>query len=177
MTPKAGIPASDLLTGLRGKDVIIAFVESYGQVAVQGTSFSPGIDADLRRTTASLARVAWSTRSAWLTSPSFGGVSWLGHSTLESGLWVDTDQLYAELVRSHRFTLSGAFDKAGWRTVSDAPADEDDWAPGTSFYHFGKIYNRHNVGYHGPKFSYATMPDQYTLAEFQRLELAPATSP
>ena len=130
--PEAGIPASDLLTGLRGKDVIIAFVESYGQVAVQGTSFSHGIDADLRRTTASLARVGWSTRSAWLTSPSFGGVSWLGHSTLESGLWVDTDQLYAELVRSHRFTLTDAFDKAGWRTVSDAPADEDDWAPGTS---------------------------------------------
>ena len=175
--PEAGVPASDLLTGLRGKDVIIAFVESYGQVTVQGTSLSHGIDADLRRTTASLARVGWSTRSAWLTSPSLGGVSWLGHSTLESGLWVDTDQLYAELVRSHRFTLSDAFDKAGWRTVSDAPADVDDWAPGTSFYHFGKIYNRHNVGYHGPKFSYATMPDQYTLAEFQRLELAPGHKP
>ena len=47
--PEASVPASDLLTGLRGKDVIIAFVESYGQVAVQGTSFSPGIDAVLRR--------------------------------------------------------------------------------------------------------------------------------
>ena len=40
--PEASVPASDLLTGLRGKDVIIAFVESYGQVAVQGTSFSAG---------------------------------------------------------------------------------------------------------------------------------------
>ena len=47
--PDASIPASDLLTGLRGKDVIIAFVESYGQVAVQGTSFSPGVDAVLRQ--------------------------------------------------------------------------------------------------------------------------------
>ena len=98
--PQASIPAPDLLTGLRGKDVIIAFVESYGQAAVQGTSFSPGIDADLRRITASLARAGWSTQSAWVTSPSFGGVSWLGHSTLESGLWVDTDQLYAQLVAS-----------------------------------------------------------------------------
>src|SRR4029077_17306329 len=32
--PEASVPASDLLTGLRGKDVVIAFVESYGQVAV-----------------------------------------------------------------------------------------------------------------------------------------------
>src|SRR5690348_1123134 len=115
--PEAGIPASDLLTGLRGKDVIIAFVESYGQVAVQGTSFSPGVDAVLRRSTASLARAGWSTQSAWVTSPSFGGISQLAHSTLQSGLWVDTEQRYAELVGSSRYTLSDAFNKAGWRTV------------------------------------------------------------
>ena len=36
--PEARIPASDLLTGLRGKDVIIAFVESYGQVSIQGAA-------------------------------------------------------------------------------------------------------------------------------------------
>ena len=29
--PEASVPASDLLTGLRGKDVLIVFVESYGQ--------------------------------------------------------------------------------------------------------------------------------------------------
>ena len=98
--PEASVPASDLLTGLRGKDVLIVFVESYGQVAVQGTSFSPGVDAVLRQGTASLARAGWSTRSAWLTSPTFGGISWLAHSTLQSGLWVDTEQRYAELVGS-----------------------------------------------------------------------------
>src|SRR5215472_10603516 len=64
--PEASVPASDLLTGLRGKDVVIAFVESYGQAAVQGTSFSPGVDAALRQSTASLARAGWSTQSAWL---------------------------------------------------------------------------------------------------------------
>ena len=175
--PEASIPASDLLTGLRGKDVIIAFVESYGQVAVQGTSFSPAVDALLRQRTASLARAGWSTRSAWLTSPGFGGISQLSHSTLQSGLWVDSTQLFAELVRSRRFTLTDAFSKAGWRTVSDAPADDDSWPPGTSFYHFDKLYHRSNVGYHCPKFSYATMPDQYTLAAFQRLELAQGHKP
>ena len=92
--PEASIPASDLLTGLRGKDVIIAFVESYGQVAIQGTSFSPGVDAVLRRSTASLARAGWSTQSAWVTSPSFGGISELSHSTLQSGLWVNSPERY-----------------------------------------------------------------------------------
>jgi phosphatidylglycerophosphate synthase len=175
--PEASVPASDLLTGLRGKDVIIAFVESYGQAAVQGTSFSPGVDAALRGDTASLARAGWSSRSAWLTSPGFGGVSQLAHSTLQSGLWVNTELRYADLVASHRFTLSDAFDKAGWRTVNDSPENEPVWPPGTQFYHFDKLYNRHNVGYHGPAFSYASMPDQYTLAELQRNELGPGHKP
>ena len=175
--PEASVPASDLLTGLRGKDVIIAFVESYGQVAVQGTSFSPGVDAALRQDTASLAHAGWSTRSAWLTSPGFGGVSQLAHSTLQSGLWVNTELRYAKLVASRRFTLSDAFDKAGWRTVSDSPENDPVWPPGTSFYHFGKLYNRFNVGYRGPAFSYATMPDQYIMAAFQRRELGPGHKP
>jgi phosphatidylglycerophosphate synthase len=175
--PEASVPAADLLTGLRGKDVVIAFVESYGQVAVQGTSFSPGVDAVLRRSTASLARAGWSTRSAWITSPGFGGISQLAHSTLQSGLWVNTELRYADLVASRRFTLSDAFGKAGWRTVSDSPEDDYTWSAGTSFYHFDQLYDRRNVGYHGPAFSYASMPDQYTLAEFQRRELGPGHRP
>ncbi len=175
--PQARIPASHLLTGLRGKDVIIAVVESYGQVAVRGTSFSPGVDAVLRRHTTLLARAGWSTQSAWLTSPTFGGISWLAHSTLQSGLWVNTNQRYGELVASNRFTLSDAFRKAGWRTVADDPSDNHHWAIGTYFYHYDQTYNRHDVGYRGPAFSYASMPDQYTLAAFQRLELAPGHKP
>ncbi|HEV2255552.1 MAG TPA: CDP-alcohol phosphatidyltransferase family protein [Streptosporangiaceae bacterium] len=175
--PESSVPASDLLTGLRGKDVVIAFVESYGQVAVQGTSFSAGVDAALRQDTASLASAGWSSQSAWITSPGFGGISWLAHSTLQSGLWVNNVQRYAELTGSSRFTLSDAFDKAGWRTVYDAPADDISWPIGTYFYHFSKVYDQRDVGYHGPAFSYASMPDQFTLAAFQRLELAPGHKP
>src|SRR6516164_1728854 len=112
--PEASVPASDLLTGLRGKDLILVFVESYGQVAVQGTSFSAGVDAALRRDTASLARVGWSSQSAWITSPTFGGGSWMPHSTLQSGLWVNSTQRFSELVRTRRFTLTDAFNKADW---------------------------------------------------------------
>jgi phosphatidylglycerophosphate synthase len=175
--PAAAIPASNLLTGLRGKDVIIAFVESYGQVAVRGTSFSPGVDAVLRQRTASLARAGWSTQSAWLTSPTFGGISWLAHSTLQSGLWVNSTQRYGELVASNRFTLSDAFDKAGWHTVSDDPADDTTWSVGRSFYHYDQIYSKDNVGYRGPTFNFLSTPDQYTLAKFQQLELAPGHKP
>src|SRR5258707_12069195 len=175
--PEARVPAPDLLTGLRGKDVIIAFVEGYGQVAIQGTSFSRGVDAFLRRSTASLARAGWSTQSAWVTAPGFVGISSPARATPPTGLWVNSPQRYSELVSSSRFTLSDAFDKAGWRTVSDSPADDRTWPPGTQFYHYDQLYDRRNVGYHGPTFSYASMADQYTFAEFQRLELGPRHKP
>jgi phosphatidylglycerophosphate synthase len=175
--PEAAIPAANLLTGLRGKDVLIVFVESYGQVAVRGSSFSPGVDAVLRKQNAMLTRAGWSTQSAWMTSPTFGGISWLAHSTIQSGLWVNSNQRYNELIASQRYTLSDAFSKAGWHTVADDPTDNRNWKPGTQFYHYDQLYNQYNVGYQGPKFSYSQMPDQYTFAAFQRNELTPGHKP
>ena len=175
--PESTVPTADLLTGLRGKDVIVAFVESYGQVAVQGSSFSPAIDSVLHQQNGMLTRAGWSTQSAWLTSPTFGGISWLAHSTLEAGLWVDSNQRYNELLDSQRFTLSDAFKRAGWHTVADDPSDNTTWKPGTTFYHYDQLFNSLNVGYKGPRYSYSTMPDQYTLSEFQRNELTPGHKP
>lgn len=165
-------PAADLLTGLRGKDVLVVFVESYGRVAVQDSAISASVDASVRADTAALGQVGFAARSGFLTSPTFGGGSWLAHSTLQSGLWIDNQQRYNELVAGDRFTLSDAFGRAGWRTVGDIPANTADWPQGTSFYHYDTIYDSRNVGYAGPKFSYATMPDQYVFSAFHRLELA-----
>ena len=150
----AATPASRLLTGLRGKDVLLLFVESYGKVAVQGTS-SRRRRSVLASGDKRLAAAGFSARSAWMTSPTFGGISWLAHSTFQTGLWVDTPQRYEQLLENQRFTLTQAFDRAGWRTVDDVPSDDKPWAPGKTFYHFDKLYNRKNVGYHGPRFAFA----------------------
>jgi len=91
---------------------------------------------------------------------------------MQSGVWVNTLQRSGQLVKSNRFTLSDAFKRAGWRTVDDVPSNNRPWAPGSSFYHFDKVYNRLDVGYRGPSFAYASMPDQYVLSALQRLELA-----
>ncbi len=173
----AGVPASDLLGALKGKDVIIAFIESYGQVAVQDTSFSHGVDEVLLTGNRDLAASGYSERSAFLTSSTFGGVSWLAHSTLETGVWVDSQHKYDQITSGNRLTLSAAFAKAGWHTVSDVPSDDQPWSTGTSFYHFQTEINSQNVGYRGPSFSYARIPDQYTWAYFQQHELAKPHQP
>lgn len=166
---RAGAP--ELMTGLRGKDVLFVFVESFGRVAVEGSSFSAGVNAALASGTGQLKRAGFASRSAFLTSPTFGALSWLAHATLQSGLWVDSQQRYDALVTSSRLTLSQLFGAAGWHTVADVPANTRDWPQG-EFYDYDHIYDSRNVGYRGPRFGYPTMPDQYTLDAFQRLELA-----
>jgi hypothetical protein len=170
-------PGSQLLRALRGKDVILDFVESYGKVSVEGSSFAPAVDDLLEKGTQKLQASGFSARTAFLTSSTFGGVSWLAHSTLQSGVWANSQLRYNELVSTNRFTLSDAFQRAGWRTVVDSPADDRVWSDGKTFYHYDAIYDRRNVGYHGPTYTYASMPDQYLYLGLQRLELAKRKRP
>ena len=182
--PYRDTPPNRLLKGLRGKDVLLVFIESYGQMAVQGTSFSPAIDDVVNAGTQQLQADGFSSRSGWLTSSTWGGGSWLADATLQSGVWVDTPSRYSELIASKRLTLSAAFRRAGWRTIADLPATHVAWPEGHSFYHYDKTlvearwevaqesWDRKSLGYHGPGFGFSPMPDQYALQGLQRLELA-----
>lgn len=170
--PLRDVPGAELFAGLRGKDVLVVFVESYGRVALEDPGLSPGVHHVLDHGTRRLARAGFDSRSAYLTSPTFGALSWLAHATLQSGLWIDSQPRYDVLVTSPRLTLSRLFGRAGWRTVASIPANNRDWPQG-EFYDFDHVYDSRNVGYEGPRFGYPTMPDQYTLDAFHRLELAP----
>jgi hypothetical protein len=170
--PYRDTPGSELLTSLEGKDVVFAFIESYGKVAVQGSGFSGGVEQVLRDGEAQLRADGYASQSAFLTSPTFGGVSWLAHSTFQTGLWVDRQPLYSTVIRSDRFTLSRAFGRAGWRTVSVIPSNTEPWSFGTSFYHWDTLLDANSVGYRGPSFGYARIPDQYTWKYFADHELA-----
>ena len=163
----ASTPEDRLLTGLRGKDVVLLFVESYGPAALG----DPRVDATLDRGARQLQAAGFSARSGWLTSPTFGGISWLAHSTLHSGVWINRAWKYDQLLESDRFTLSRAFGDAGWRTVDEVPSNNRDWPEGAAFYGFDRIYDRRTVGYRGPTYAYASMPDQFVLLALQRLEL------
>jgi hypothetical protein len=167
----AGRSGKQLVGGLRGKDVLLVWFESYGRTALEGP-MSPGVRDVLATGDRQLARAGYSTRSAFLTSPVVGAGSWLAHSTVQSGVWTDSELRYSQLLGSNRLSLTRAFEKGGWRTVFVVPANTLDWPEGAAYYGFDKLYDSRNVGYAGPKFGYASMPDQYTLEHFRRTELA-----
>ncbi len=172
----AATPNDQLLTGLKGQDVILAFVESYGRSAVEDPKLNPPVDAALADGDRRLKAAGYSAESGFLTSPTSGGGSWLAHSTLLSGLWINNQQRYDNLVKTHRLTLTGAFDKADWRTVAEVPAVTRAWPEG-AFYGYDKIYAVHDFGYQGPSFSWAPIPDQFTLHAFQQAERGPDRAP
>ncbi|WP_203580273.1 CDP-alcohol phosphatidyltransferase [Microbacterium hibisci] len=175
--PFADADTVALLSSLRDKHVVIVFVESYGRVAVEGGAFATGVREVLRRGDEELAADGYLVRSAWLTSPTFGGVSWLAHATLQSGIWTDSQSVYDQVVRSDRLTLSSAFGRAGWFAVSDVPSNTRPWDVGKSFYGYDLLLDATNVGYRGPSFGYARIPDQYTLKHFADRVLAEADRP
>lgn len=167
----AAVDAAPSFAPLRGRDVLLVFVESYGRTALDGADpTGPVVDA-LVRGERRLAGGGWRSRSAWLTSSTYGGLSWLAHATVHSGLWVDSERRYDALLDSDRRTLASMLGDAGWRTVAVSPANRRPWPEGARFYGWDRVYAGSDLGYRGPQFGYAPVPDQFTLAALRRLEL------
>ncbi|WP_436845781.1 CDP-alcohol phosphatidyltransferase [Streptomyces tibetensis] len=161
-------PPAELLPDLRGKDVIFTFIESYGRSAVEDPIMAPGVDRTLDSSTEALKKAGFDARSGWLTSATYGGSSWLGHSTTMSGLWIDNQRRYRTVSAGDHLTLTKAFQKTGaWDTVGVMPGVQKGW-PEEKWYGLDTLYDAFDLGYKGPKFSWSTMPDQYALEAFQR---------
>lgn len=166
----ADTPSDQLLTGLRGKDVLFTFVESYGRVAIDDPTMAPEIDKTLKEGDARLKSAGFAARSGWLTSPVTGAGSWLAHTTFLSGLWVKNQQRYRTVTTSDRATLTSYFQKTGaWRTVGIVPGVRKSWPEG-KYFGLDHIYDSTHLGYQGPYFSWTPVPDQFSMEAFQKLE-------
>ncbi|WP_405622990.1 sulfatase [Streptomyces sp. NBC_00076] len=166
----AATPPNQLLTGLRGKDVLFTFIESYGRVALDDPAMAPQMDATLKEGTSRIKAAGFESRSAWLRSPVAGAGSWLAHSTFLSGLWVKNQQRYRSLTTGDRATLTSYFQKTGaWRTVGIVPGVRKAWPEG-KYFGLDHIYDSTHLGYQGPYFSWTPVPDQFSMEAFERLE-------
>jgi len=166
----APLPASRL-DAVRGADVLLVFVESYGAAtfdrAPVAARVTPRRDA--------LARAAAHTGrgmvSAFVTSPTFGGASWLAHASLMAGTPIVDAPGYARLLAGSRETLVTRFAAAGYRTVALMPGLKRPWPEG-NFYGFDRLYREPDLAYRGPAFGWWRIPDQFSLARLDASELA-----
>ena len=163
------IPPGRLLAGLKGADVLLAFIESYGESALANPLYAPRIGSRLADFVATAEAAGLHAASGWLVAPMSGGQSWLAHASVLSGLTIDSQQRYDLLTTGSRRTLERYFAKAGYRTVAYEPAITRPW-PAGDFFGFDTILTASAMGYAGPAYGWKTMPDQFTLHRFEQAE-------
>jgi hypothetical protein len=157
-----GPPASDL-AGLKGRDVYIVYIESYGTTVFDTPQFRAALHGSLAQFEAALRGSGYTIASNRLVSPTFGGGSWLAHATVASGVRLDDPVLYARLLGSGRKLLPGYFKDAGWRAIDIMPGIKAP-APEARAWGFDREVYAEELGYRGPSFGWFAIPDQFTLS-------------
>jgi hypothetical protein len=166
------VPLQSNLENVAGADVFLLFIESYGAVSYDNATFAerlaPGRAALVADVVATNRRIL----SAFVGSPTFGGSSWLAHISLLTGVEVRDEDTNVRLMAQTRDTLVTTFARQGYRTVAAMPGNSYSWPEG-AFYRFDEIHDRVKLNYLGPLFGWWFVPDQFTLARLDAIEIAP----
>jgi phosphatidylglycerophosphate synthase len=173
----AGAPLGDFaLPRLGGADLVLHFVESYGATAFDVPEIAAGVEPGRAELTAALEASGRQVVSAFVTSPTFGGTSWLAHSSFMTGLDIRSNGIYNLLLTQNRATLAKRFKDLGYRAIALLPGLRTEWPEG-AFYGFDRVYGARTLAYQGPEFGWWRIPDQFALARMATLEMSTARSP
>jgi hypothetical protein len=168
----SGTPLGDsVLPRIDGADIVLHFVESYGATAFDAPEIAAVVEPGRAELAAALAATGRQVVSAFVTSPTFGGTSWLAHSSFMTGLDIRHNGAYNLLLTQDRATLAKRFKALGYRSVGLLPGLRNEWPEG-AFYGFDRIYGARALEYQGPEFGWWRIPDQYALARLASLEMS-----
>ncbi len=170
-------PAFDSdLKALRGVDVNLFLLESYGRVAFSNAAMHAQLKPSRDALAAQIAASGMQVVSAYAASTTFGGGSELAQLALISGINTSDPIVHDLLLTTQRPTLLTLFHDRGYETLGVYPALTWDW-PEKSFYRFDKFLDARDLGYTGPKLGYWSLPDQFALARLSQLHPITAQSP
>ena len=155
---------------LAGGDVLVLFLESYGSSTYDRPEYAAALAPAREKLAQAIQRTHRDVVSAFVESPTFGGGSWLAHLSLMSGMEVRDPGRYALLMTQQRDTLATPFRKQGYRSVALMPGLRLAWPEGR-FYRFDAIHDAPALNYTGPEFGWFHIPDQFSLAKLEQLEL------
>jgi hypothetical protein len=156
------------LTRVADVDVILAFIESYGISGLTDDRYRPILEPRLNTLGQQLTQAGLTVATGRLRSPIQGGQSWLGHLSVLSGHWINSQVAYETFLASDYPTLIDDFRATGHQTLAVMPAITGPWPEGQLF-GYDRIYDHDDLDYQGPPFNWVTMPDQYTWHRFEQL--------
>ena len=166
--PRLAPHGDALLAGLRGVDVWLVFVESYGRTALEAADLRAQVGPALARFERAAADAGLLGAAGWLDSPTVGGQSWLAHATLVSGFRTEDEASHAVYRRRAEADLAHLFARAGHRPVLVVPGMTRPYPEALARFGFAEVLTARDLGYAGPRFDWVTMPDQFTLEATRR---------
>jgi phosphoglycerol transferase MdoB-like AlkP superfamily enzyme len=166
---EASPPMNSDLGYVKGADVFLMFVESYGAVSYEHRDIANHLVDSRKGLEAAIHDTHRNVVSAFVESPTFGGSSWLAHLSLLSGIEVRDPDTNAMLMSQQRDTLVRTFGRRGFRTVALMPGMRESWPEG-AFYGFDQIYGADRLAYRGPEFGWFAIPDQFSIDRLDALE-------
>jgi phosphatidylglycerophosphate synthase len=166
----------DHLQRLHHANLYLFFVESYGATAMNRPPMAAKLLPVLHSMESDLASQHFTTASGLMDSATYGGMSWLAHSTFFTGVRTTNQLQYDLLGVGHPRTLARVVHDAGYRTVLVAP-NTNRASHVADFYDFDATFNSWNFDYAGPPFAWASMPDQYVLDFARRNIIDHSTGP
>jgi hypothetical protein len=170
------LPQNADLASLKGRNVLLVFVESYGAITLTDPALAESLNPVRSRFEENARAAGYHVYSSLLNSPITGGGSWMAHATLTTGARIDTQPLYDVLLTTEAPTLARFFRNAGHRTVVAMPRIQQPWPEG-AFFAFDTVLNDAAFAYAGMRFSWETIPDQFVLETVHAREIAPAEKP
>jgi hypothetical protein len=168
--PGATAALDGSLGALANADVFLVFVESYGAATFTLDAHRAALVPARAALDGAVRETGRAAVSALMTSPTFGGASWLAHASVLAGRETRTPDAYNRLMNSGEDTLVHLFARHGYRTVALMPGLRQAWPEGAR-YGFDALYDAAALDYRGPAFGWWRIPDQYALARLDALEV------
>lgn len=167
---QAALPASSDFAALRGKHIVLIFVESYGRITATDPEFARAVEPARKSLAGHLEAAGYASASSILISPITGGGSWMAHGTLLTGVKLAAQDAYEVMLVSKIRTLAHRFVEAGWRSLVVAPRIDQPW-PEARLLGFEATRLQPDLGYAGPRYAWESLPDQWVLKRFADTEL------
>ena len=171
----AGLPQD--LSLLRGTDVYIIFIESYGRVLFRKPDSLQQFEAGAAPLMEALEAAGFYGVTGFIYPSVIGGGSSLAHAEFLSGAPVANRLMFDTLLESSLKPLPKFFQQAGYRTLNVQPAMTIDWPEGDAFFGFSDEIFQQQMHYAGHHYHWGLMPDQFALAHLLKTAVRPATQP
>lgn len=154
---------------VRLPDVHVFVVESYGHTLFTRERYKLAMEPVYQEFTDFLGARGWVGASSFLSSPAFGGRSWLADATLLAGTRIRTQEQYDAYLVSGSRNLSHRMGELGYHRILAASGTQYSTPDWESIHEFDNYLLEKDFGYRGPFITFGRMPDQYLLYRTARI--------